>query len=65
MNKEQIEELGKILVTMKNTISESEAMIEDYMQCKSEVSKKYLAVAIKKHSQNISTLMPTSLFEQQ
>ena len=32
MNKEQIEELGKILVTMKNTISESEAMIEDYMQ---------------------------------
>lgn len=63
MNKEQIEELSKIFSTMKNAISESEAMIEDYMQCKSEVSKKYLAVAIKKHSSNITSLIPLNFFE--
>jgi hypothetical protein len=63
MNKEQIEELSKAFILMKNAILESEAMIEDYMQCKSEVSKKYLAAAIKKHSSSITSLITPNIFE--
>ena len=65
MNKEQIEELSKVLAAMREAISESEAMIEDYSQCRSEVSKKYLAAAVKKHASRITSLIPSGLFEQQ
>lgn len=50
---------------MREAITESEAMIEDYSQCRSEVSKKYLAAAVKKHASRITSLIPPGLFEQQ
>lgn len=63
MNKEQIEELTKILNLMKEAVLESEAMIVDYTQCQSEVSKKYLAAAIKKHAARITSFIPNGFFD--
>lgn len=65
MNKEQIEELAKILAAMREIISETDAMIEDYSQCRSDISRKYLAAAIKKHASRITSFIPQGLFDQQ
>ena len=65
MNKEQIEELAKSLAAMREAILETEAMIEDYSQCHSEISKKYLAAAVKKHASRITSIIPQGLFDQQ
>jgi len=63
MNKEQIEELAKALAAMRDSISEIESIIEDYGQCRSEVSRKYLAAAIKKHSSALMTSIPAGIFD--
>lgn len=65
MTKEQIEELAKALAAMREAIAESEALIEDYSQCRSDISRKYLAAAVKKHASRITSLIPQGLFDQQ
>ena len=53
MTQEQIEELRKSIETIKGSCNETEALIADYSKCESEVAKKYLSVAIKKHGSMI------------
>ena len=65
MTKEQIEELARALAAMRDAISESEALIEDYSQCRSDISRKYLAAAVKKHALRITSFIPSGLFDQQ
>jgi len=65
MTKEQIEELAKALAAMREAISESEALIEDYLRCCSDISRKYLAAAVKKHASRITSFIPSGLFDQQ
>ena len=50
---------------MREAISESEALIEDYSQCRSDISRKYLAAAVKKHASRITSFIPQGLFDQQ
>lgn len=64
MNKEQIEELARALAAMREAISESEQLIDDWSKCGSEISRKYLGAAVKKHASRITSLMPAGLFDQ-
>lgn len=65
MNKEQIEELSRALAAMREAVVESEAMVKDYMQCCSEISKKYLGAAIKKQVSRVVSLVPAGFSDQQ
>lgn len=62
MNPEQIEELRKAIVAVTDACKEAECLISDYMKCESEVSKKYLGAAIKKHASAISSNFKPELF---
>lgn len=64
MTKEQIEELAKALAAMREAITESEALIDDYLQCRSDISRKYLVAAVKKHASRITSFIPQGLFDQ-
>jgi hypothetical protein len=48
---------------MKISIVESEDMITDYFNCSSDISKMYLAAAIKKHFQKILSFIPSGFTE--
>ena len=48
---------------MREAIIESEALIEDYLQCRSDISRKYLAAAVKKHASRITSFIPQGLFD--
>ena len=48
---------------MREVIIESEALIEDYSQCHSDISRKYLAAAVKKHASRITSFIPQGLFD--
>lgn len=50
---------------MREAITESEELIEDYSQCRSDISRKYLAAAVKKHASRITSFIPQGLFDQQ
>lgn len=62
MNPEQIEELRKAIIAVTDACKEAECLISDYMKCESDVSKKYLAAAIKKHAAAITSNMPANMF---
>ena len=64
MTKEQIEELAKALAAMREAISESEALIEDYSQCRSDISRNPPPAAVKKHASRITSFIPQGLFDQ-
>ncbi len=54
MTQEQmIEEIKKSIETIKSSCNEVEALISDYSKCESEVARKYLSAAIKKHGSMI------------
>lgn len=51
---EKLETLIKALNIAKANIADVEIMIEDYKQCKSSTSQKYLEAAIKRQASTIS-----------
>ena len=57
MTPEQINTLSKMLADTKTAINETEEMLADFNACTSEISKKYLAAAIKKHAASIVSHM--------
>lgn len=65
MSKEQIEELAKALAAMSKAIAETETMIADYNGCQSDISKKYLAAAIKKQASGITSCIQPGVFDAQ
>lgn len=64
MTPEQIEELKKALAQTKAACEEAETMTSDYDKCESEISRKYLSAAIKKHAASIMQSWPSDLFAQ-
>ena len=50
MNPEQLEEIKNVVEAVKAACRETEELISDYDKCESEVARKYLAAAIKKHA---------------
>ena len=62
MTPEQIEELRKVIIAVIDACKEAECLISDYMKCESEVSKKYLGAAIKKHASGIPQLLTAEAF---
>ena len=57
MTPEQINTLSKMLAKMKIAVTETEEMLADFNACTSEISKKYLSAAIKKHAASIASHM--------
>lgn len=62
MNPEQIEEMRRAVASVKETCSEVELLISDYLKCESEMSRKYLGAAIKKHASGIAAGLKPELF---
>jgi Xaa-Pro aminopeptidase len=61
MTPEQIENLKKAIIATSDACAEAEQLISDYMKCESDISKKYLAAAIKKHASTITSHMTPDL----
>jgi len=53
------------LANMRKAITEAEALISDYLLCQSDISKMYLAAAVRKHASRITSLIPAGIFDQQ
>lgn len=62
MTPEQIEELKKAVEATKAACDEASALISDYEKCESDISRKYLSAAIKKHASSITSNMPAGIF---
>lgn len=63
MTPEQIENLRKAIIAVTDACAETEQLISDYMKCESEISKKYLAAAVKKHASAITSHMTPGIFD--
>lgn len=62
MTPEQIEELRKAVAAAADACRETECLISDYMKCESDVSRKYLSAAIRKHASIITSSVPAGMF---
>ena len=62
MTPEQIENLRKAVIATADACTEAEQLISDYLKCESDISRKYLGAAMKKHASTITSHITPDLF---
>ena len=62
MTQEQIDALKGALRQVSDACAEAEKMVSDYSKCESDVSRKYLGAAIKKHASAIPQMLKPEIF---